>query len=610
MLLRRHYKKGQEKRPLVLWQIPGGSMLTRWAKDVDPLNVLPEYPRPQMVREKWLNLNGLWDYAIRPLEKKVVTDYDGKILVPFPLESTLSGVKKPLLPTQQLWYRRSFKLPPQWQHERLLLHFGAVDWQAKIAVNGHPVGENNGGFSPFSFEITPFIKQGENEIVIAVWDPTNSGHQQRGKQVLKPKAIFYTAVSGIWQTVWLEVVPENYIKAFKLLPDIDKEELKLKINAVKNSKSISFEAEAFDKNGNTVASCWDNQETLVLKIANPELWSPDSPYLYGLKLRLVNEGEIVDEVKSYFGMRKFSIERDNRGAKRLYLNNQPLFQNGPLDQGYWPDGLFTAPTDEALRYDLEVTKQMGFNMTRKHIKVEPARWYYHCDRLGLIVWQDMINGGSNFNLYHHILIPKLFPHKLIKDNNYKAMGRFSEQNRTDFKKELQEMVDSLYNTPSIGMWVIFNEGWGQFDAAIFYNWLKAYDPTRCIDHASGWYDQQIGELKSVHIYLSKLAMPGNIKDRAVIISEFGGYCLSLPGHLWKKGKLIGYRKFSTPEAFKAAYHSLINAQLKPLIAAGLAGAVFTQLTDVEIETNGLLTYDRQVIKIDLETVRTLNSALI
>lgn len=592
------------------WQVPAGSMLTRWAKDVDPQNVLPEYPRPQMVRANWLSLNGLWDYAIRPLGQQEVTGYDGKILVPFPVESALSGVKKPLLPAQQLCYRRTFKLPPQWQHERLLLHFGAVDWQAKIALNGQPVGKHSGGFYPFSFEITPFIRQGENELLVTVWDPTNSGHHQRGKQVLKPSSIFYTAASGIWQTVWLEAVPENYIKAFKLLPDIDKQELTLTIDTLKSTKGISFEAEAYAKNGKTVAACRAGKENLVLKIDNPQLWSPDSPYLYDLKLRLVKEGKTIDEVKSYFGMRKFSIEKDSRGLKRLFLNNRPLFQNGPLDQGYWPDGLFTAPTDEALRYDLEITKQMGYNMTRKHIKVEPARWYYHCDRLGLIVWQDMLNGGSNFNLYHHFLVPKLSPRKLIKDNNYKAMGRFSEQNRTDFKKELQKMVDSLYNAPSIGMWVIFNEGWGQFDAEKIYDWLKAYDPTRYLDHASGWYDQQIGELKSVHIYLSKLTMPENIKERAVIISEFGGYCLSLPRHLWKKGRLIGYRKYSTPEAFKAAYQALINEQLKPLIAAGLAGAVFTQLTDVEIETNGLLTYDREVIKIDLETIHSLNSALI
>ncbi len=592
------------------WRIPDGSMLTRWAKDVDPTNVLPEYPRPQMVRDKWLNLNGLWDYAIRLLGQEEAADYDGQILVPFPVESALSGVKSPLLPDQQLCYRRTFRVPPAWQGERLLLHFGAVDWQAKIAVNGHFVGEHRGGFYPFSFEITPFTRPGENDLEVTVWDPTDSGHQQRGKQVLKPKWIFYTAASGIWQTVWLEAVPELYIRAFKLLPDIDRQELKLAIDYSGSTNGLSFEAEAFDREGKRVATCRDDQANLVLKIDNLKLWSPEIPYLYDLKLRLVSEGKIVDEIKSYCGMRKFSIEKDSRGFKRLFLNNRPLFQNGPLDQGYWPDGLFTAPTDEALRYDLEITKQMGFNMIRKHIKIEPARWYYHCDRLGLIVWQDMLNGGGRFNLYHHVLVPKFFPRKVVKDNHYRAMGRTAGQNRADFQQELQKMVDALYNAPSIGMWVIFNEGWGQFDAEQFFNWLKVYDPTRYIDHASGWYDQQIGDLKSMHIYLNKLAMPADCRDRAVIISEFGGYCLSLPGHLWKKGRLIGYRKYPTPETFRAAYQALIGDQLKPLVAEGLAGAVFTQLTDVEIETNGLLTYDREVIKIDLETLYRLNSALI
>jgi beta-galactosidase/beta-glucuronidase len=591
------------------WQIPDGSMLTRWAKDVDPTNVLPEYPRPQMVRDKWLNLNGLWDYAIRPLGQEETADYDGQILVPFPVESALSGVKMPLLPDQQLCYRRTFKVPPAWQGERLLLHFGAVDWQAKIAVNGHFVGEHRGGFYPFSFEIAAFTRPGENELTVTVWDPTDSGQQQRGKQVLKPKLIFYTAASGIWQTVWLEAVPEQYIRAFKMLPDIDRQELRLTIDLLSSTNEISFEAEAYDREGKRVATCRNDQASLVLKIDDLKLWSPESPYLYDLKMRLISEGEIVDEVKSYFGMRKFSIEKDSRGVKRLFLNNQPLFQNGLLDQGYWPDGLFTAPTDEALRYDLEITRQMGFNMTRKHIKIEPARWYYHCDQLGLIVWQDMLNGGSSLNLYHHLLVPKFFPRKFVKDNNYRAMGRLSGQNRADFMQELQKMVDALYNVPSIGMWVIFNEGWGQFDAEQFYKWLKDYDPTRYIDHASGWYDQQIGDLKSVHIYLNKLAMPADCKDRAVIISEFGGYCLSLPGHLWKKGRLIGYRKYPTPEAFRAAYQALIGDQLTPLVAEGLAGAVFTQLTDVEIETNGLLTYDREVIKIDAETLHRLNKAL-
>lgn len=586
---------------------------TQWSDKVNPERVLPEYPRPQMVRSEWLNLNGWWDYAILPQGADSMGENDGRILVPFPIESVLSGVQKPLMPDQRLWYRRSFRLPDSWGEGSVLLHFGAVDWKAEIWVNGQAAGEHTGGYYPFSFDITSFLIDGDNEITVAVWDPTDRNGQERGKQTLKPGGLFYTAVSGIWQTVWIEPVPQAYIQSHRLTPDLDNQSLSVGINvAGGEGAEWRFEAIVFEKESMIVSGISAVGEPLTLSIPEPRLWSPDSPFLYDLTVRLLDrDNRIVDEIGSYFGMRKFSIGTDREGTKRLLLNNEPLFQHGILDQGYWPDGLYTAPTDEALEFDIRMTKKLGFNMTRKHIKVEPARWYYHCDRHGLIVWQDMVNGGGTWNHLHHLVYPNLVIGGVrVSDRPRKALGRHESQNRDNYRKELREMIDALYNVPSIGMWVPFNEAWGQFNAAEIAEWVSRYDSTRTVDHASGWHDQGYGDIKSVHIYFRKLAMPRRIGDRAVVISEYGGYGLVEKGHEWREGKAFGYKIFKSRDELTAAYTSLIRNQLKPLIARGVCAAVYTQLTDVETEINGILSYDREVIKMDAELLYSLHKELI
>ncbi len=609
----------------------GEGLKTRWARGIDPQRVLPEYPRPQMRRDEWINLNGLWDYAITPKgedkEYKEPVSWDGHILVPFPVESALSGVQKPLGPEEWLWYRRTFTVPEEWIGKKLLLHFGAVDWKAEIWVNGRKAGEHTGGYTPFSLDITGHLNMGttgqekdqeqEQEIIVRVWDPTETFGQERGKQSLHPKGLFYTAVSGIWQTVWLEPVPEEHIASFRITPDLAASELSLSIhiNAVggRDLGQIRFEATAY-ANGET-AAIGSSSIGGELKLSLPEmkLWSPDSPFLYDLTITLMAEdSSTIDTIQSYFAMRSFGVGKDKAGLTRLLLNGEPLFQQGVLDQGYWPDGLYTAPSDEALAYDVEITKQLGFNMTRKHIKIEPARWYYHCDRLGLIVWQDMINGGGGWNHLHHFILPNFVSAIKIKDDKYKvykALGRADASNRDNYRKELKEMIDALYNVPCIGMWVPFNEAWGQFDAADTAEWLKAYDPSRPVDHASGWHDQGAGDLKSVHIYFRKLKMPKKSEGRAVVISEYGGYSLMEKGHVWQEGKGFGYKKYNSREALNAAYASLIKDQLKPLVIQGVAAAVYTQLTDVETELNGILTYDREFTKLDAELLNELHDDL-
>lgn len=592
------------------WKIAEGVLVTRWTNQVNPQDVLSEYPRPQMVRNEWLNLNGLWDYAIRSKEVTEIMEYEGTLLVPFPLESALSGVQGRLLPDERLWYRRRFSISEVWKEQKLLLHFGAVDWKTEVWINKHKVGEHTGGYYPFSFDITEFLVDGENEIIVAVWDPTEIYGQERGKQTLNPKGLFYTAVSGIWQTVWIEPVPYSYISSFRLTPNIDTQELTVDVEGVGVKENLEVEAIAY-VNGQRVASERSRLgDSLKLTISNMKLWSPDSPFLYDLTIRLVEDDCLIDSIDSYFGMRKFSIEQDSDGVKRLLLNQKPLFQQGVLDQGYWPDGLYTAPTDEALKYDVVMAKKLGFNMIRKHIKVEPARWYYHCDREGMIVWQDMINGGGGWNHLHHLILPNFLSALKVKDNKYKALGREDQSNRDQYRNELKEMIDALYNVPSIGMWVPFNEAWGQFDAAETAEWVKAYDGTRPVDHASGWHDQEVGDLKSIHIYFRKLKLPKKINNRAVVISEYGGYSLMEKGHLWKEGKGFGYKKCKTKEKLNAAYTALINDQLKPLITKGVSAAVYTQLTDVETELNGILTYDREVIKMDIDLLNRLHKGLI
>ncbi|MCU0487008.1 MAG: hypothetical protein MUC85_12965 [Anaerolineales bacterium] len=585
------------------WQLVTGQLMTRWGAEVNPENAWQEYPRPQLRRSEWHNLNGLWDYAIAPVEMEMMLAYTGQILVPFPLESALSGVKRALQPDERLWYRRRFSLPDNWSGQRILLHIGASDWQTSAWLNGNWLGMHQGGYLPFQFELTRYLQAGENELILAVWDPTDTHWQARGKQVLQPKSIWYTAVSGIWQTVWLEAVPETHIARLKITPELDTGSVLLQARLDgPEADNLPVRIHVMEQ-GQPIAS----GETLpgqVLRLAIPDAhpWNPDDPYLYDL---VVETG--ADRVESYFGMRKFSLGKDAQGQLRLCLNNQPLFQYGPLDQGYWPDGLYTPPSEAAMRFDLEQIKALGCNMLRKHVKVEPARYYYDCDRLGLIVWQDMPNGAKPVGD-----LPSLWANLFgarREDHNYRLSGRSDPASRQDFLRELHEMVDHLYNFTCIGLWVPFNEGWGQFDAKATAEWLADYDPTRPVDHASGWYDQGGGDCKSLHVYFKALPVVKPEKKRPVVLSEFGGYALKLEGHLWNPGAEFGYRKFDSQEALTQAYLELLQKQLEPWIAAGLSAAIYTQTTDVEIELNGYLTYDRAVAKMDFARVMNAHQRL-
>ena len=581
------------------WKPVPGHIMTRWAKEITPENVWQEYPRPQMVREKWMNLNGLWGYAVTP-KGSAKPEFEGEILVPFGIESALSGVKRPLQPDELLWYRRKFSVPADWAGQRILLHFGAVDWECTVWVNGVEVGQHRGGYMPFYFDIADQLLGGESEIVVSVWDPSDKSWIARGKQVLEPKSIWYTAVSGIWQTVWLEPVPQTHIHSLKLTPDIDAETLKVSVTLDGATEETQVQVSAFSGDVQIGATSGGVREQLEIPVPNPQLWSPDSPFLYDLQVEIRQQGQTIDQIASYFGMRKFSVQPDAQGRQRLCLNNQPFFQYGPLDQGYWPDGLHTPPSAAAMRSDVEFLKEIGCNMLRKHIKVEPARFYYDCDRLGMIVWQDMPNGGKPVGDVLSFLAIMFGKFTRRDDRWYWRAGRSEQASREDYWRELREMVDHLHNFACIGLWVPFNEAWGQFDAKAVAAWLHDYDPTRPVDHASGWFDQGGGDFRSIHTYFKALAPEDPDSQRGVILSEFGGYAIKLEGHIWNPDTEFGYRKYDSQEALTAAYVDLLRTQLEPWIARGLSAAVYTQTTDVEIEVNGYLTYDREIIKMEKE----------
>jgi beta-galactosidase/beta-glucuronidase len=579
-------------------------MRTRWAP-AEPIP-LPEYPRPQMTRKDWVNLNGWWEYAILPKDQGMPRAFDGKILVPYPVESLLSGVQKPLSPDQRLWYRREFENPGK-DGEHVLLHFGAVDYQCQVWINGKLIGEHRGGYLPFTFDISGVLKGGMNELVVSVWDPSDAGLQQRGKQVLKPKGIWYTSISGIWQTVWLETVGKTYIERIELTPELDDETLTVNMTAAGELEDVHVEVGVLAE-GEIIASGWvEIRQPLKLSIPKPHTWSPTNPFLYDLRVRLVRGGQVLDEVGSYFAMRKFELTEDAEGHKRFTLNGERLFLYGPLDQGYFPDGLYTLPSEEAMLFDIEYTRALGCNMIRKHIKVEPLRWYYACDRLGMIVWQDMPNGGRIDGDVVAISSLLLGFHR-NDTRRLSRFGRAEQANREEYREELRGMIDHLHNSPCIAVWVPFNESWGQFQARQAAEWVKMYDPTRLVDHASGWFDQGGGDFKSKHIYFKKLKRPGT-DARAFIISEFGGYSLKIPGHQWDETRQFGYRFYETSEELTEAYLDLLENELKPLIAQGLAAAVYTQTTDVEIEMNGYLTYDREVGKMDARRIREAHTGL-
>jgi hypothetical protein len=578
------------------WKPAEGPLMTRWAKDVSPDNVLPEYPRPQMVRKEWQNLNGLWEYAIRPKDQAQppVDGNDGKILVPFPIQSALSGVMKQVGPDQRLWYGRTFTVPKEWNRQRVLLHFGAVDWETAVFVNGKEVGTHRGGYDPFSFDITDALKDnatGEQELFVSVWDPTDAGAQPRGKQVLKPGGIYYTAVTGIWQTVWIEPVPaEGSIASLRITPDVDTKTVRV---APRGTKGRKVQIIVFDAGSAVVAGACDMNGSVDIPIPEPKLWDPDRPHLYDLLVTL--EGEGTDAVGSYFAMRKVALQKDEHGVQRIFLNNKPLFQWGPLDQGWWPDGLYTAPTDEALKYDIEITKKLGFNMIRKHVKVEPARWYHHCDKLGMLVWQDMPNGD------------KQAPWDPNGTHDGKEITRTPES-AEQYDLELKAMIDALHNHPSIVMWVPFNEAWGQFDTVRVTSWIAKYDPTRLVNPASGGNDFPVGHVKDLHMYPGPGA-PKPDGERAIVLGEFGGLGLPVEGHTWQSKDNWGYRTFTDAAELAGAYGNLITRLRRLIDEPGLSAAVYTQTTDVEGEVNGLLTYDRAVIKIPEEQLRDLHAKL-
>lgn len=555
------------------WKIPSDApLLTKWTKNVSPQNAHTEYPRPQMVRKDWMNLNGLWQYseAKQGEEPPVGKLLDGVILVPYPIESALSGVMKT---AERLWYRRTFTIPDKWEGQRILLHFGAVDWETNIYVNGKKIGEHRGGYDPFSFDITEAMTKGsQQELIVGVFDPTDTGDQPRGKQVLKPGGIWYTPTTGIWQTVWLEAVPVHRITDLVTTPDVDGKSLQL-IAATSGVNEIRATALIGQKK--VGVSQGKSGTELSIPLDTLILWSPSNPFLYDLKVELLQEGKVVDEVTSYFGMRTIGLAKDALGIRRIMLNGKFVMQVGPLDQGFWPDGLYTAPTDEALKYDIDITKKLGFNMARKHVKVEPERWYYWADKLGLLVWQDMPSGNNE-----------------------------TPESKKQFEKELEQLVQTHRNHPSIIMWVVFNEGWGQYDTERLSEWVRKLDPSRLVNNASGWTDKNAGDVMDIHNY-PKPQSPKAEPKRAIVLGEFGGLGLAIPGHTWKK-EHWGYQGMKDNEQLTSKYENFLRTVYEFKDDPGLSAAVYTQITDVEVECNGLLTYDRSIIKPNLKRIAAAN----
>ena len=563
-------------------------LTTKWGEALDREHPLPEYPRPQLRRESFLNLNGVWQYAVSTLNSEP-EEYDGDIVVPFPLESELSGVGRVLQPGEYLWYRREFTLPEDFNVGRVLLHFGAVDQCARVWVNGMDACTHTGGYLPFSADITDLLFEGENTLVVRVTDDTDRSYHTRGKQKLKPGGIWYSPVSGIWQTVWCESVPENYISSLFITPHLEDGSVELLVMGEGAVRAV-IDGDAYDFEAGTSA---------LLKLREVRAWSPEEPYLYKLELAMGD-----DRVESYFAMRSVGIGEDRNGVKRLLLNGKPYFQNGLLDQGWWPDGLYTAPSDEALAFDIAAAKTMGFNMLRKHVKVESLRWYYHCDRLGMLVWQDMPNGGGAYSAL--TVSAPLLTGSHSRDDKYSKFARREEKGRDEFREELLDMVSHLYNAPSIVTWVIFNEGWGQFDSDKCAEAVLELDSSRILDRTSGWHDQGSGELRSIHLYFDDYKHKPDKLGRCVVLSEFGGYTLPIDGHAWP-GKPFGYKKFDSQEKFRRALTLLYDGQIRPACMSGLAAAIYTQLTDVENELNGLITYDRRVIKLSPADIKRITA---
>ena len=578
------------------WKPVGDKIKTDWAQKVDPQHVLPEYPRPRMERPDWQNLNGEWEYAILEKGKTEPAQFDGKILVPFAIESSLSGVQKQVGENNELWYKCSFSIPSAWKGKDVILNFGAVDWKADVFVNDVLCGSHTGGYTPFSVNVTPFLTGKTNKLVVRVWDPSDRGYQPRGKQVARPEGIWYTPVTGIWQTVWLEPVAASHITNIKAISNIDNHTMNVTVETCSQSMTSDVvEVSLMDK-GQVVAVAKGVQgKELRLVVENPTLWEPSNPYLYDMKVSLSKNGKVIDQVKSYTAFRKISTEKDENGIMRMCLNNKKLFHYGPLDQGWWPDGLYTAPTDEALLFDIQKTKQWGFNMIRKHVKVEPARWYYHCDKEGILVWQDMPSGDHGNNWAPH------------KYNGGTDRDR-TQASIDNYYREWKEIMDLCMSNPSVVVWVPFNEAWGQFDTEKVVKWTEGYDPSRLVNPASGGNHRACGDILDLHNY------PGPSMflfgpTRVTVLGEYGGIGYAVENHLWWNKRNWGYIQFKSGEEVTAEYIKYAR-QLKNLVARGFSAAVYTQTTDVEGEVNGLMTYDRKVIKINETEISNMNKEVI
>ncbi|WP_245189715.1 glycoside hydrolase family 2 protein [Lunatimonas salinarum] len=582
------------------WKIVEGKIRSPWADQVDPNNPLPEYPRPQMERANWQSLNGLWSFTIQSKGSSLPATHEGKILVPFAVESALSGVGREVGKENELWYRKVLEAARPRKNDRLLLHFGAVDWEAEVFINGKSAGLHRGGYDPFYFDITDHLNSGKNQTIdVRVWDPTDEGPQPRGKQVKAPHGIWYKPVTGIWQSVWMETVPESYISDLRNTAVVDQNAFSIRptVTAAKPGQRIRVRVLESGKLVGERETSPGNEA--VLPIPNPKLWSPDTPFLYDLEVILMEGRRVIDQVKSYGAMRKVTMETDKNGIQRIMLNDEFLFQYGPLDQGWWPDGLYTSPTEEALLFDILKTQEMGFNMIRKHVKVEPARWYYHCDRLGMLVWQDMPSGDMG-NRW---------------ESRPGVIGKGTEKKRTPeseaiFRKEWKAIMDANFNFPSIVVWVPFNEAWGQFKTAEIVDWTVQYDPTRLVDGASGGNYTLSGQIMDMHNYPDPVMPDPKIwgSQQVIVLGEYGGLGLPIEGHTWQEKDNWGYQSFKDKSELSNRYKQLIT-DLLPLIPLGLSAAIYTQTTDVEVEVNGLMTYDRKIVKFDPDLMKTLHQPL-
>lgn len=560
-------------------------LLTKWGETLDKNCPLAEYPRPQFERNSYINLNGIWKLEFCSNEQ-IPSDYTYEIVVPFSPETPLSGVNRELAHGEYLIYERCFTLPDDFNRGRVFINFGAVDQIASVVLNGKTVGEHHGGYTPFSFEITDYIIDGENKLNVIVTDLCEENEYSRGKQRTKRGGIWYSPQSGIWQTVWLESTPEEYIEYVRITPDYDNEQVVFEYPEGKNVEALVYDGDEL------IADTMDN----TVKIPDFKPWSPESPFLYNVVFKFGD-----DTVKSYFGMRKFSVGNDDKGMPRLFLNNKPYFHNGLLDQGYYPDGYLTPPSNEAMEFDVKTVKECGYNMLRKHIKIEPMLWYHYCDVNGILVWQDMVNGGGNYGLEISVLP---FIGVNLDDTNYKTFHRTNSKARELYYKELKEMIDALYNCPCIALWVPFNEGWGQFDSAKAYDMIRKLDKTRVIDSASGWHDRGATDVISKHIYFTPIVVKAG--DRPWLLTEFGGLSTRVKGHTFND-KMFGYKIYNSKQSLTKAYAKLFNKTIIPQISKGLSATVYTQVTDVEDELNGIMTYDRKVMKIDKSDLQKINA---